>query len=450
MLDVFWPLWRPVRLAALCFLPVGATLAEEAYTCPEPASSYMDISESKWTEDCPYPKGWRPADDQLQQILSRHSKWIEEAEGLIEVGDPDARANLCNANLYRCRLNSAILDRAQLNGAILVEAELRGASLLRADLRGANLVGAILNEADLTAAALDDANLMSAELNDASFFGATLNDAVLYRSQLNKATFFGATLHRAKLGNASLTGTRLAGADLTEAEYDPSSAGVPDSVVAAIKGLATMTFHAGRETGLIQLRDLLQKAGLRELEREATFSIESGRTTHAIKNWAENPGAAMEGVFRSVAFDWTTGYGLYPGRALKIIVLVWLALIAVYFWPIRREPKRPTAAGIYQLWPSDRIDVDGYAVSVGKSAAITRLQSGTLGAIGQAAYFSLLSAFHIGWRDLNVGTWIARIQPREYALRATGWVRVVSGIQSLLSVYLLAMWALTYFGRPFQ
>jgi hypothetical protein len=37
-----------------------------------------------------------------------------------------------------------------------------------------------------------------------------------------------------------------------------------------------------------------------------------------------------------------------------------------------------------------------------------------------------------------------------YALRATGWVRVVSGLQSLLSVYLLAMWALTYFGRPFQ
>jgi hypothetical protein len=30
------------------------------------------------------------------------------------------------------------------------------------------------------------------------------------------------------------------------------------------------------------------------------------------------------------------------------------------------------------------------------------------------------------------------------------WVRTVSGIQSLLSMYLLAMWALTYFGRLFQ
>jgi hypothetical protein len=65
-------------------------------------------------------------------------------------------------------------------------------------------------------------------------------------------------------------------------------------------------------------------------------------------------------------------------------------------------------------------------------------------------YFSLLSAFSLGWRELNVGTWIARVQPREYVLRATGWVRTVSGIQSLLSVYLLALWVLTYFGRPFE
>jgi len=67
-----------------------------------------------------------------------------------------------------------------------------------------------------------------------------------------------------------------------------------------------------------------------------------------------------------------------------------------------------------------------------------------------AFYFSLLSATRIGWRELNVGTWITRIQPREYTLRATGWVRVVSGIQSLISVYLVALAILTYFGTPFE
>jgi hypothetical protein len=33
---------------------------------------------------------------------------------------------------------------------------------------------------------------------------------------------------------------------------------------------------------------------------------------------------------------------------------------------------------------------------------------------------------------------------------ATGWVRMVSGLQSLLNVYLLVLWVLTYFGRPFE
>jgi hypothetical protein len=71
-------------------------------------------------------------------------------------------------------------------------------------------------------------------------------------------------------------------------------------------------------------------------------------------------------------------------------------------------------------------------------------------ALAYGVYFSILSAFHIGWRDLNVGSWIARMQLREYSLRPTGWIRLLSGVQSLLSVYLLALAVVTYFGRPFE
>ena len=73
-----------------------------------------------------------------------------------------------------------------------------------------------------------------------------------------------------------------------------------------------------------------------------------------------------------------------------------------------------------------------------------------LRAIGAAFYFSVLPTFAIGWRELNVGTWLTRIQRREYTLRATGWVRMLSGLQAIISVYLVALWALTYFGRPFE
>jgi hypothetical protein len=42
------------------------------------------------------------------------------------------------------------------------------------------------------------------------------------------------------------------------------------------------------------------------------------------------------------------------------------------------------------------------------------------------------------------------LQSSPFKLVATGWVRSVAGVQSLISVYLLALWALSYFGRPFE
>jgi hypothetical protein len=103
-----------------------------------------------------------------------------------------------------------------------------------------------------------------------------------------------------------------------------------------------------------------------------------------------------------------------------------------------------------RIWPKDRIEARAREIAADHPIKVERLQGGLRTALGWAAYFSLLSAFHIGFREFNVGTWLSRLQAHEYALKPVGWVRVVSGAQSLISVYLLAIWALTYFGRPFQ
>ncbi len=124
-----------------------------------------------------------------------------------------------------------------------------------------------------------------------------------------------------------------------------------------------------------------------------------------------------------------------------------LSLCAViYIFPIWGGGK----GGIVRIWPKERVErTKKTAKVVGREKAEPFSAQG-LAALGYAFYFSLLSAFNIGWRDLNIGSWIARIQPRQYTLRATGWVRMVSGLQSITSVYLIALWALTYFGRPFE
>lgn len=66
-----------------------------------------------------------------------------------------------------------------------------------------------------------------------------------------------------------------------------------------------------------------------------------------------------------------------------------------------------------------------------------------------ALVFSATNALRIGWRDLNVGTWITAMHPRRRRFRALGWVRFVAGFQSVATVYLIGLSILTYFGHPF-
>jgi hypothetical protein len=107
--------------------------------------------------------------------------------------------------------------------------------------------------------------------------------------------------------------------------------------------------------------------------------------------------------------------------------------------------------GIYRVWPKERIEMGQTDGELVETIKVERLHTRSIVlAVAYMLYFSLLSAFHIGWREFTVGHWITRLQAREYTLRATGWVRTISGLQSLISVYLLALWALTYFGRPFE
>jgi uncharacterized protein YjbI with pentapeptide repeats len=285
-------------------------------------------AQEKQTESCPFEKVWKP--ENVPRILEEHRKWLarwhenQYSEEWAKT-HPEGRANLCNADL-----SGADLSKANLSGANLSKADLLLADLTEADLRGANLT-----EADLRGANLTEADLLLADLSKADLLYANLSKAELYQ--------------------ANLTETVLARANLTDAVYAPASP-PPDSYLEGIRGLSTVQFPEGSGSGLVQLRELLQKAGLRDLEREATYAIESNKTSHLITGARKSPLNFLEGIFRLAAFEWTTGYGLYPGRALLVILGFGVLLIPVYAWPIRIPPRSLNpVSGIYRIWPSDRI-----------------------------------------------------------------------------------------------
>jgi hypothetical protein len=326
----------------------------------------------------------------------------------------------------------------------------------------------------------DPNNKRRPDLSQADWQRATLSDANLQRADLYEANLQEADLIEADLQEARLIGTNLQGAfldyaDLAGAIFDIRPEALPNvpSFARAVN-LHQLTFRTSPHA-LVELREALKKAGLREQERQITYAIEHTKMLQAWdplrygdtpmkqgkRSWLKNLTGKSESLFSYVLFELPSGYGMAPRRALATLGLLILVFSLVYMVALLSACGR---AGIWVTWPTNRVYKEEgakEATRVTNTFFFPRWQARAAGhwwgmllrgvsvpLIG--LYFSLLSAFHIGWREFNVGSWIARMQPREYVLRATGWVRFVAGFQSLLSVYLLALWVLTYFGRPFE
>jgi hypothetical protein len=320
----------------------------------------------------------------------------------------------------RAELGLVNLNDSSLIGANLDRARLYGAKLRRADMRSVSLVEAFLVKADLT-----EANLSQPEGRPVNLTGAWLNEA-----NLTKANLTNAQMRDARLSGTNLTDTILTNVDLTNSVFEPTAV-PPASAFQYARGLKTLRWSESPE-GLILLRNVFKNAGLREQEREVTYAL--------MRSYRKKIGG-LEGQLMYGLFEATTDWGMSPARPLKLLLALIPAFAIAYMLAVAAPSKH---GAVWRLWEQDRVCKD-----TGQDEPERLMERGYRLPL-YALAFSVLSAFHIGWRDLNVGTWITRLNPSEYALRATGWVRTVSGIQSLISVYLLALAVLTYFGRPFD
>jgi hypothetical protein len=351
-----------------------------------------------------------------------------------------------------------------------------------AELKAVNLVRAQLPGADLRGAELSYANLTGANLNHANFTRANLKNSTLEDADLSDANLTGANLDNSKLKGADLSGANVEGAD-----FDLLPDSLPDPVrLSSARGLQLVKFSEG-PAGLVELRKGFKDLGLRTQENQVTYAIRRaelcrkndqkeqllgrfekglnyvffeliGQCKEKAKTTPKQPSSfvhsPIERGLNYVLFDLTCQYGMSPGRPLVGVVRLagLFALIYVFaqYFPGRR-------GGIWIVWEQNRIDMRegencpqkltaGFPSSRSRGWRLRRC----FNVFMLAAYFSLLSALRIGWGGLNFGIWISRMQPSEYALHATGWVRVVSGLQSLVSVYLVALTILTYFGTPFE
>jgi hypothetical protein len=154
-----------------------------------------------------------------------------------------------------------------------------------------------------------------------------------------------------------------------------------------------------------------------------------------------------------VLFDWTCQYGMDYGRPLVFASYLWFICTAIYLFIIIFG-KRAAIVKEYKKSPGKdkqlTLDTSDLSAKSNKLEVILLVVWREMKLLGWAMFFSLMSAFNIGFRDFNFGRWLRMLLPQELDLRPVGFARTVSGVQALLSVYLFALFLLTYFGRPFE
>ncbi|CAB1062007.1 Pentapeptide repeat family protein [Olavius sp. associated proteobacterium Delta 1] len=377
---------------------------------------------------------------ELAAVLKAHAVWLRDPD------DPEAvKANLCGAKLHR-----SIPPEVDLRKADLRQANLRRVDLSRAKLSRADLTKAILARANLSGAFLVKTILKEANLNDADLSASRLNYA-----QMQQALLIRANLEKAILDETNLSNANLRGANVALTLYEPLPNSLPIlTYMALAENLSQLTFKLS-PNGLVELREAFKKAGIRKQEREITYAINRSRR---LKDLGE--GKVIESIFKLILFELTCAYGMEPGRPL-LILTIHIPIFAILYMLSLTSRGR---SGIWVAWPSDRVLQDeGEAKPTRLSSTFyfPNLQTRAAGRWWQrflrwccviliGFHYSLMSAFRIGWQELNIGAWIKLISPREYTLRSTGWVKFVSGVQSLLGGYMVALWVLTYWGRPFE
>ena len=363
-----------------------------------------------------------------------------------------AGADLRNSDLTGADLRNANLSGADLSGSVLIGADLTQASLNNANLSNTDLSQAVLTNADLYQTNLSGADLIEADFSDArirqadfsgaNLFGADFSGALLLNSNLSRANLSGAVLRGANLFSNSLENTSFKGVSLAGVIFEPPAerlAFIEKNLERLVKAdnLGLMTFRSDPEP-LEKLRQMLRQGEYRWERLEISYAIRRGKRQQATSDgtFAEQAGGLLQLVF----IELTIEYGAAPFRPMIIVFAMIFVFGFVYMIPLIVPSK---AFG--EIWILKQRDQ--FARRSMDGAIRERLVAVSFRELPIAFWFSFLSAMNIGGRIFNIDDLFINCQREEYYLRATGWVRTLSGIQALITLYLFLLTILIFFER---
>jgi len=364
---------------------------------------------------------------ELDTILVRHQQWLEmKPENLEKLTHREQgqyyhnqlKADLSYSNLSGIDLCGKNLSYAELGNINLSDSRLRTANLSFTILANANL-----SHSDLTASKMQYANLFSADLSSTTLVNTNISNAYLFKANLCRASIVDANLSSANLMYSNLSGTFLSKVDLKDVLFEPASLPTVSNMV-SMRNLSRIRYRYNN-IPMVQLKNSFNNAELLKQAKQVNTALHRVEAT-----WWE-----------TLLFDYTCEWGSNAGRPLVILLLLWLIFSGLY--------------GLLDIYQGNRRE---YMIANPKAIKKenemqpdkwTRVKNG-LAAYGIAWVFGLQRSLRIGFREISPNHWLSLLLPRDFKIYSEGWPRYVSGFQSLLSVYLIALSILSYFGRPFE
>lgn len=381
---------------------------------------------------------------ELDSILAAHSSWLTENDAVLRsasrrwgvferspwevthdhpfrttLRDPRV-ANLCNVDLTN--VAGSALQHADLRYANLARTNLSQMGLDWADLRGADLSHANLAGTGLYETRLDDARLTEITATDAKFHGASLRRAYADNGQFRGAWFPEADLTEATLqgdvSNVYFRGTVLSRADLRlsplggaelDGAVDLANARIwnASEVADYLKGANQLT--AARQVAASQRRALLERR------------------------------PASEQLLESLVFGgWLTAYGGEPENVWTYFMGIILLFTGIYAQGVSRGEvflnwkPRPGARKADQTFT--------------RHLSRVRLRERSL--LLLVVQYGLETAFFLQARPVDLARLASAFRElfrRNCWLSSTGRTRIMAGVHSLVSFYLLFVWIFNYF-----
>jgi uncharacterized protein YjbI with pentapeptide repeats len=343
-------------------------------------------------------------------------------------------AELSGLDLTAMDLSNVTLSKAKLYKAKLTGMCLSGADFADAKLDTANLDSCDLAKASMLRASLRNVSLQGGKLDSADFTGACLKDAVLTNATLvgtvlDSAEMTGVLLKGAVMKDTNLSGTNLSGADLSGVLFEPKS--FPSSaLIGYAKHLALVKYTV----------DSAPIANLKKQLYEDGFRTASKQVNAALRRKDEN-------ILEKIFFDWTCEYGSNYWKPLILLLKGFGGFCVIYFALIALRVLQAYDSKPYLYLITD---AKGLRKENEESPILWRKSQNRLAMFWISFLFSIERTFRLGFKDFSPNHWLKMIMPPDFDIKSRGWVRFISTVQSIFSVYMIVLFLVSYFGRLFD